>query len=260
MRKEKKLKIKDLRKKFLAIIFLIVTIFSNVQPIFAISSSGSGKWVAGQWDSNVYTTDNKSDVGMLLRRLVNYETGERITTFCGEHFINSPTGTIETGEHSVPTDPIVRKACKVAYFGWYQKYGDYVIDGGIMAESMKQRKLDYCFTQQYIWETLGQSNATFIDSNIQSQYVNFKADIDSKISQMERRPSFTTDTITIDIGTTKTLTDTNGVLKDYNSIDKTVDGIRIVHTKGENTMQVTVNADCTSETYKITNSISTSSA
>lgn len=255
MRKEKKFKIKDLRKKFLAIIFLIVTIFSNVQPIFAISSSGSGKWVAGQWDSNVYTTDNKSDVGMLLRRLVNYETGERITTFCGEHFINSPTGTIETGEHSVPTDPIVRKACKVAYFGWYQKYGDYVIDGGIMAESMKQRKLDYCFTQQYIWETLGQSNATFIDSNIQSQYVNFKAGIDSKISQMERRPSFTTDTITIDIGTTKTLTDTNGVLKDYNSIDKTVDGIRIVHTKGENTMQVTVNTDCTSETYKITNSM-----
>lgn len=52
-----------------------------MQPIFAISSSGSGKWVAGQWDSNVYTTDNKSDVGMLLRRLVNYETGERITTF-----------------------------------------------------------------------------------------------------------------------------------------------------------------------------------
>ena len=92
----------------------------------------------------------------------------------------------------MPTDPKMKEACKVAYFGWYQKYGDYVIDGGIMAESMKQRKLDYCFTQQYIWETLGQSNATFIDSNIQSQYVNFKAGIDSKISQMERRPSFTT--------------------------------------------------------------------
>lgn len=255
MRKERKLKFKDLRKKLLAIIFLIVTIFGNVQPIFAISSSGSGKWVAGQWDSNVYTTDNKSDVGILLRRLVNYETGERITTFCGEHFIDSPTGTIETGTHSVPTDPTVKRACKIAFFGWYQKYGDYVIDGGIMAEYMKQRKLDYCFTQQYIWETLGQSNATFRDSSIQSQYVNFKADIDSKISQMERRPSFTTETITIDIGTTKTLTDTNGVLKDYNSIDKTVDGIRIVHRKGENTMQVTVNTDCTSETYKITNSM-----
>lgn len=91
MRKEKKLKFKDIRKKLLAIIFLIITIFGNVQPIFAISSSGSGKWVAGQWDSNVYTTDNNSSVGILLRRLVNYTTGERITTFCGEHFVESPT-------------------------------------------------------------------------------------------------------------------------------------------------------------------------
>lgn len=139
--------------------------------------------------------------------------------------------------------------------GWYEKYGNYVIDGGIMAESMKQRKLDYCFTQQMIWETLGQSSATFKDSSIQSQYVKFKADINSKISQMEMKPSFTRETITIDVGTTKTLTDTNGVLKDYNSIDRTVDGIRVIHKKGENTMQVTVNENCTSETYKITDSM-----
>lgn len=120
---------------------------------------------------------------------------------------------------------------------------------------MNERKLNYCFTQQMIWETLGQSSATFKDSSIQSQYVKFKADINSKISQMEMKPSFTRETITIDVGTTKTLTDANGVLKYYNSIDRTTDGIRIVHTKGENTMQVTVNADCTSETYKITDSM-----
>lgn len=255
MRKEKKLKFKDLRKKVLAIIFLIITIFGNVQPIFAISSSGSGQWVAGQWDSEVFTTDNKSSVGILIRRLVNYKTGERITTFCGEHFINSPTGTIEEGKHSVPTSPAMKQACKVAYFGWYEKYGNYVVDGGIMAESMKQRKLDYCFTQQMIWETLGQSSATFKNSSIQSQYESFKSNINSKIARMQTRPSFTKDTITIDVGTTKTLTDTNGVLKDYNSIDKTVDGIRVVHTKGENTMQITINANCSTETYTITNNM-----
>lgn len=120
---------------------------------------------------------------------------------------------------------------------------------------MNERKVNYCFTQQMIWETLGQSSATFKDSSIQSQYVKFKADINSKISQMEMKPSFTRETITIDVGTTKTLTDANGVLKYYNSIDRTTDGIRIVHTKGENTMQVTVNADCNSETYKITDSM-----
>ena len=81
-----------------------------------VGSSGSGKWVAGQWDSRIFTTENKNNVGMLLRRLVNYNTGEKITVFCGEHFINSPTGTIETSEHSVLNTPTIKRACKVAYF------------------------------------------------------------------------------------------------------------------------------------------------
>ena len=47
--------------------------FSNdtvSQPIFAVSSSGTGKWVPGQYDSGMRTTDNKTSVGMLIRRLV----------------------------------------------------------------------------------------------------------------------------------------------------------------------------------------------
>ena len=187
-----------------------------------------------------------------MRRLVNYTTGERITTFCGEHFVNSPTGTIETGTHSVPTDPSVKKACKIAYFGWYEKYGNYVIDGGIMASSNEQKKLDYCFTQQYIWETLGQSSATFKNASIQSQYVSFKADVSQKIANMEKTPSFTSNTITVNAGTTTTLTDTNGVLKDYVSFDKSVNGIRIAHNKGENTMNVIVDENCTLESYIFT--------
>ena len=245
-------KVNKINKKILVIVFLFLLIFQITQPIFAISSSGTGKWVAGQWDSQVFTTDNKTSVGMLLRRLVNYTTGERITTFCGEHFINSPTGTIETGTHSVPTDPSVKKACKIAYFGWYEKYGNYVIDGGIMASSNEQKKLDYCFTQQYIWETLGQSGATFKNASIQSQYVSFKADVSQKIANMEKTPSFTSNTITVNAGTTTTLTDTNGVLKDYVSFDKSVNGIRIAHNKGENTMNVIVDENCTLESYIFT--------
>ena len=164
-------------KKLMAILFITITLFSTAQPIFAVSSSGTGKWVSGQWDSGVYTTDNKGSAGILLRRLVNYTTGEKLTVFCAEHGVDSPTGTIETGEHSIPTDPKMKEACKIAYFGWYNKYGDYVIDGGIMSASMKERKMNYVFTQQMIWETLGQSNATFKDSSIQSQYISFKAEI-----------------------------------------------------------------------------------
>ncbi len=248
-------KIKSIKKKVLAIMLLLATFLGTAQPIFAISNSGTTKWVAGQWDSEVFTTENKTSVGLLLRRLTNYTTGEQHTTFCVEYLVNSPTGTIETGTHSVPTDPLMKKACKIAYFGWYEKYGDWAMNGGIMHSYNEQKKLDYCFTQQYIWECLGQSSAKFKNSSIQSQYEDFKTEIEQKISNMQKRPSFVKDTITIDMGTTKTLTDSNGVLKDYNSVDKTIDGIRIQHTKGENTMKITVNSNCNVESYKITDTM-----
>lgn len=244
------LKIKKL-KKVIAIIFIVILLIGNLEPIFAVSSSGTGKWVSGQWDSNIYTTDNKTSVGMLLRRLVNYTTGERITVFCAEHGINSPTGTIETATHSIPTNANVKRACKVAYFGWYNKYGNYVIDGGILAGSQRSQLLDYVFTQQMIWETLGQSNATFTDASIQSQYVSFKNTVNSQINRMERLPSFCSSTITIDVGQTKTITDTNGVFSDYVTFDRTIDNIRIRHTKGENTLHITVDNNCTRETLVI---------
>ena len=77
----------NLKKKILALLFITITIFMTVQPIiYAITPSGGGKWVAGQWDSRIFTTENKNNVGMLLRRLVNYTTGEKITTFCRRTF------------------------------------------------------------------------------------------------------------------------------------------------------------------------------
>lgn len=238
-------------KKVIALMFIAITLLSTAQPIFAVTDSGSGKWTAGQWDSNIYTTDNKSDLGMLMRRLVNTTTGEKITVFCAEHGVNSQTGTVETGTHNTPTDPKVKRACKVAFFGWYQKYGNYCIDGGIMAADMNSRKMDYVFTQQMVWSTLGQSNATFRNVSIQSQYEAFKADINAKIDNMERKPSFCSETITVEVGQTKTLTDSNNVLGQYVSFDKTVDGIRVTHNKGENTLNVTANEDCTKEAIRI---------
>lgn len=238
-------------KKVIALMFIAITLLSTAQPIFAVTDSGSGKWTAGQWDSNIYTTDNKSDLGMLMRRLVNTTTGEKITVFCAEHGVNSQTGTIETGEHNAPTDPKVKRACKVAFFGWYQKYGNYCIDGGILAADMNSRKMDYVFTQQMVWETLGQSSATFRNASIQSQYEAFRADINAKIDNMERKPSFCNETITVEVGQTQTLTDSNNVLGQYVSFDKTIDGIRVTHNKGENTLNVTANEDCTKEAIRI---------
>lgn len=137
-------------------------------------------------------------------------------------------------------------------FGWYNKYGNWVMNGGIMSASNREKLLDYVFTQQYIWETLGQSDAKFVDSSIQSQYESFKTKIDNQIANIQKRPSFTPSIINIDAGTSKTLTDTNSVLKDYVSFDRNIDGLRIKHNKGENTMTISVDKNYTNETLKLT--------
>ena len=241
-------------KKVLAVIFLILTIFSTGQPVFAVS--GTGQFVGGQYDSGMKTTDNENtDKGVMIRRLINYETGEKITTFCAEYSVNFKTGVIYNGNYYTPTDSTIKRACKVAYFGWYSKYPDYVIDGGILAYDMKWVKQDYVFTQQFIWETLGQSNATFIEEEVQSNYIAFKNEINNKIENAQKKPSFCESTINLDIGETITLTDTNGVLANYTTIDKTIEGIRIVHNKGENTMTITVSNKCTLEKYTISEEI-----
>ena len=236
-------------KKILTTILMAVMLLSLTKPIFAFSSSGSDKWVAGQYNSGIKTTDSN---GIIIRRLTNYTTNEKITVFCTEFGVESSTGKIENAEHIVPTDPLMKTACKIAYFGWYSRYGEYAVDGGILTEGFKQVKIDYVFTQQMIWEVLDQSNATFIDSNIQNQYILFKEEINSKIKNMQLKPSFCNTVLTIDIGQTITLTDENAVLADYLSVDKTIQGIQIKHNKGENIMTITAKDECTIENYTIT--------
>ena len=234
-------------KRIIAFFLLMITLLSTTQPIFA--ASGTGKWVGGQFASYIKTTDNaNTQYGVLLRRLINYSTNEQRTVFCAEHGVDFDTGTVYNGKYYTPVDSKLRKACKVAYLGWYKQQGNYVVDGGTSSALKKQ----YVLTQQLIWETLGQSNATFIDSSIQAEYVSFKNNIENQIAQMDRRPSFDGTTITIQAGENKTLNDSNGVLSAYPSLDRTTNGIRVQHSSGSNSMTISVDENTNLENYVIT--------
>ena len=237
---------KTINKKIVATLLVLFTLLSNISPIFA--TSGSGTWVAAQYASYIYTTDNAdTKFGVLLRNMTNSNTGEKKTVFCSQHGVDINTGVKVTGNYYTPTSPTMKKACKIAYFGWYSKYGDYVLDGGISAD----RKLQYVLVQQFIWETLGQSSATFVDSSIQSQYEALKNSINSQINSTSARPSFDATTIELDAGDTYTATDLNGILASYNSIDQTTNGIRFQHNKGENTLKITVSENCEVESLRV---------
>jgi len=136
-------------KKLLSLLMLIITLFGVIQPV--IAASGSSNFVAGQFASYYFTTDNDHTAyGIIIRKIYDRSIGEWKTVFCSEHGIDIATGEIHKGSYSTPTESALRYACKIAYFGWYQKYGDYIIDGGISAERKKQ----YALVQQFIWEYL----------------------------------------------------------------------------------------------------------
>ncbi len=234
-------------KRILAFILLIITMLSVAQPIFA--ASGTGSWVGGQFASYIRTTDNaNSKYGVLLRRLINYNTNEQRTVFCAEHGVEFDTGTVYKGSYYTPINSSIRKACKIAYLGWYKDNGDYVINGGTSDADKKQ----YVLTQQFIWETLGQSNATFVDSGIQAEYINFKNNIENQIAQTEKRPSFDGTTLNIQAGESKTFEDSNGVLSSYPSLDRTTNGIRVQHSGGSNSITISVDENTNLENYTIT--------
>ena len=240
------------KKKLLAIILLVITILEIIHPVvLGVNNYGTGKWVAGQWDSGIWTSSCKQ-FGMLIRRMVNYTTQEQITVFCAEYGVNTSVGTVDTAVQMNPSDPLMKEAAKIAYLGWYKKHGSMVVNGGLLDPSMRTTLLDYVFTQQYVWETLQQDFSTFNDSSVQSQYINFKNEINQEINRMKTEPSFSDTTVTVEVGETTILTDTNGVLADYCSVDITENGIRIVHNKGENTLNITVLENCAIENYKIT--------
>ena len=234
-------------KRILAFILLIITMLSVAQPIFAVS--GTGSWVGGQFASFFKTTDSpNSQYGILLRRLINYNTNEQRTVFCAEHGVEFDTGTIYKGSYYTPVNSNIRKACKIAYLGWYKEHGDYVVNGGTSNADKKQ----YALTQQFIWETLGQSCATFNDSGVQAEYVSFKSNIENQIAQMEKRPSFDGTTIDVQAGESKTINDSNNVLSSYPSLDKTTNGIRVQHSSGSNSITITVDENTNLENYTIT--------
>ena len=104
--------------KIVATLLILFMLLSNVSPILA--ASGSGTWVAGQWASYIYTTDNADTrFGVLLRNMTNVDTGEKKTVFCSQHGVDINTGVRVTGNYYTPTSPEMKKACKIAYFGWY---------------------------------------------------------------------------------------------------------------------------------------------
>ncbi|NBJ65396.1 head-tail adaptor protein, partial [bacterium c-19] len=110
---------------------------------------------------------------------------------------------------------------RIAYAGWHMS---------------NKTDDDYVATQFMIWEAMGME----ITSTSFSGYAAKKAEINEKLNLFNKFPSFDNTSLTLRIGESKTVTDTNGVFQNY-YLTFNSDGISV--NKSGNTLTITANAN-----------------
>ena len=79
-----------------------------------------------------------------------------------------------------------------------------------------------------------------------SLYKEWKSNTEDLIDlYYNKKPSFNKNTKSVNLGSSTTLTDSNGVMKYYPTFSKTIDKVTFSHTKGENKLKISVAANCT---------------
>ena len=247
-------------KKIVSIMLAISLLLTAITPSFAAVPRTEGTWIGAQYASKISTSDTDNNgQGIIVRRLTNVnDNKDSHTVFCMQHGVHFKTGVKVNGVKYTPESANMKKAAKVAFFGWYQWEQKYyhTIDGWILSRDAEWLLHKYVFTQQFIWEVLGQSNATFNNPSLQVEYEAFKNEVNDEIRKKSQRPSFNGQTISIDVGTSKRIEDTSGVLNEYNSANFTKDGIEITHKNGDNFIDVNATESCTKENVYIRDDIS----
>lgn len=172
--------------------------------------------------------------------------GRTYLTFCCQWGVKSPDGS--TYEYGSDFRTYVNnygntydQIAKYVAFGYTMQYGD-----GL--PSTKSEWIAACCTQQYVWETLGVNpsrsswNDTYMNDSL---FREWKAETDRLINiYYNTRPSFNNSTKSINLGSSETLTDSNGVFKYYPTFNKTINGVTFKHTNGENKLNISVADNC----------------
>ena len=227
----------------LSLTMIFSILYSNIAVVQAL--------VSANYTTKQYSSGYQSDKGTDIVRLRVHSqeggiphynpsnpTGRRWGqwAFCVEHGQKVTNGE-STGDFS-PLSSTYKNIARIAYLGFYS-HTEWL--PGITNESLN---LGYARTQMLIWQVLGQAKQNY---QVDSGYNAWKAGIMDQYNNWETKPSFDNTSLTLDVGKSKTLIDTHGVLQYYKSFHYTKNGVSFSHTAGQNTMKISVSNDCTSE-------------
>lgn len=243
-------KFRKVSKCFTIFAMIFTMIFSNLAIVNAADYSGD-MWVY-QIDTGLhYQNSHSSKYGILGRKIrtsTDSSWADARQVFCTEWGVDLATGKFVGYYYTSNMPESYQQATRIAWVGWYAKYGDTLLD----STNIATLKYDYAFTQMMIWESLGYVPGPFTDSGVQARYEAFKVDVNNQIASKSKNPSFYGASLEVDAGDSITLTDINGVLSGFNSCDATLNGVRFQHDSGSNNLTITVNEDCVLENYTLT--------
>lgn len=235
------MKIKNCSKKLISMLMALVICLSAF-PITSLAA---------------YITDMNSDAqfGVISGSYEKYGhemhyakyDGRTYLTFCCQWGVKSPDGS--TYEYNKDFVKYVNRSSSTykdiadhIAFGYTMLYGD-----GL--PSTKAEWIAACCAQQYAWEKLGvnPTRSSWTDEYMNNTLFNkWLSDTESLMNQYyDKYPSFDGTTKNINLGSSATLTDSNGVFKYYPSFNKSVNGVTFKHTKGENKLNISVADNCT---------------
>ena len=170
----------------MVLVTLVSTIFTNVLPVHASSLNL-------EEPTQYYYTGHSPNVGYTMTHNIYVLKMDGKKVFCIESGVPA-----NSGEGFVPETYVNAKKdllSKIAYYG-------YTATG--------QRHYDYAVTQVMIWEELGDQ---YVSSTIPN-YHQRKAEIMALVNKHDTLPSFNSQSISVTVGDSITLTDSNGVLSD----------------------------------------------
>lgn len=193
-------------------------------------------------DINLGDVDNNTNIPISVSTHYGHElhtttvNGQTYPLFCIEYGKSSPnSSTLESqGE---PSDSKVLEAARWIFAGYYMEQGN-AIDW-----------LNMAYAQKKAWSVLGWETTWSFSTSGYNEWV---ANAEENMRNLNIRPSFDGKSdFKYLAGTTHTITDTNGVLKDYPAFTQDSNGVKIVHEANSNELTISIDSNCTQTSFAI---------
>lgn len=219
-------------KIMMSVLMFLVTGMSQRSIVSAADLSGEFKYGSETPYYIVSETGSHGSASNTLNYKLVKRTGSStwVKAFCME-----PGKNLTDGVALTPSQYTKTRIARLAYLGYYSQ----------------QNAKNYINTQALIYEELGDKVSYVSTEN----YDTFKKNILAKYEKFDTKPVFNGSTIQVAAGKSVTITDTNKVLSDYKTFTVTQNGITLSHTKGQNTMTVTVSKSCTVAAQKFSDDV-----